>query len=120
MKSALIFQGAWIPFLTEPDYEMSERRPILRVDDLRVDFLMPGSGFLRPPVPLHVVNGVSFELFEGETLGLVGESGCGKTTLGRALLRLGNGRVSGKIEFDGQELSTCPMGSSVRCAARCR
>ncbi|HCD36070.1 ABC transporter ATP-binding protein [Chlorobium phaeovibrioides] len=89
---------------------MSERQPILRVDDLRVDFLMPGSGFLRPPVPLHVVNGVSFELFEGETLGLVGESGCGKTTLGRALLRLGNGRVSGKIEFDGQELSTLSNG----------
>jgi len=89
---------------------MSKRRPILRVDDLRVDFLMRQSGLLRPPVPLHVVNGVSFELFEGETLGLVGESGCGKTTLGRALLRLGSGRVSGKIEFDGQDLSTLSNG----------
>jgi len=92
-------------FTIEPDYAMSERRRILQAEGLQVDFMMQRSGFFQPPEPLRVVNGVSFELFAGETLGLVGESGCGKTTLGRALLRLGNGRVSGKIEFEGQNLS---------------
>ncbi|KZK74149.1 MAG: oligopeptide ABC transporter ATP-binding protein [Pelodictyon luteolum] len=85
---------------------MAEARPLLRVQDLRVEFnVKRGSGFGRP-FPLRVVDGVSFSIAEGETLGLVGESGCGKTTLGRALIRLGHGSIHGSIEFEGREITT--------------
>ncbi len=57
------------------------------------------------PVLIPVVNQVSFDVLQGETLGLVGESGCGKTTLGRALIRLGRPVVSGRILFDGRDIS---------------
>jgi peptide/nickel transport system ATP-binding protein len=59
---------------------------------------------------VSAVNGVSFDVYRGETLGLVGESGCGKTTLGRALLRLGHGIVTGRMSFDGQDLSNLDAG----------
>ncbi len=85
---------------------MKDQRLLLSVRDLRVQFSGRKSGAFGKPVPIHVVNGVSFDVYEGETLGLVGESGCGKTTLGRALIRLGHSFVTGKIEFEGQEITT--------------
>ncbi|TCD48965.1 oligopeptide/dipeptide ABC transporter ATP-binding protein [Chlorobium sp. N1] len=88
---------------------MAEERELLRVSDLRVDFSVKGGGFRRP-APLRVVDGVSFSIGEGETLGLVGESGCGKTTLGRALVRLGDGALTGSIEFEGRELTSLGSG----------
>jgi len=84
---------------------MKDQRRLLSVRDLRVHFSEPKNGGFGHPVSIHVVNGVSFDVFQGETLGLVGESGCGKTTLGRALIRLGHSVVTGKIEFEGQEIS---------------
>jgi peptide/nickel transport system ATP-binding protein len=85
---------------------MGDQERLLSIRDLRVQFSQKTqSGFGRP-IPVNVVNGVSFDIFKGETLGLVGESGCGKTTLGRALIRLGNPRVSGSIEFNGREITT--------------
>ncbi|WP_076791788.1 ABC transporter ATP-binding protein [Chlorobium sp. KB01] len=80
-------------------------RRLLSVNDLRVQFFQSQSGGFGKPLPIKVVNGVSFDVFEGETLGLVGESGCGKTTLGRALIRLGHAAVSGRIMFDDREIS---------------
>ena len=56
---------------------------VLSVHELKVHFPVPSRGIAHA-----VVDGVSFDIAEGETLGLVGESGCGKTTLGRAILRL--------------------------------
>jgi oligopeptide transport system ATP-binding protein len=61
--------------------------PILTVRDLRVHFPIH-TGLFSPPIPLKAVDGITFELFAGETLGVVGESGCGKSTLGRAILQL--------------------------------
>ncbi len=77
---------------------------LLRVEDLRVWY--PAKKTLLGKVLRYTkaVDGVSFEVFAGETLGLVGESGCGKTTLGRALLRLTE-PTSGRIFFEGRELS---------------
>jgi peptide/nickel transport system ATP-binding protein len=84
---------------------MKEQVRLLSVNDLRVSFSQRKSGGLRKPVLIPVVNGVSFDVFQGETLGLVGESGCGKTTLGRALIRLGRSVVTGTISFEGKEIT---------------
>src|SRR5215470_16441771 len=64
---------------------MSE--PLLEIRDLRLHFPVK-SGLFGPKRVVKAVDGVTFDIRQGETLGLVGESGCGKTTLGRALLRL--------------------------------
>jgi microcin C transport system ATP-binding protein len=58
--------------------------------------------------PFDAVVGANLELARGETLGIVGESGCGKTTLGMALLRLSRGRPSGEIDFAGQRIDRLP------------
>ena len=84
---------------------MKDQRRLLSVRDLRVQFSERTNGGFGKPVLINVVNGVSFDVFQGETLGLVGESGCGKTTLGRALIRLGHSVVTGKIEFEGTEIT---------------
>ena len=77
---------------------------LMRVEDLRVWY--PAEKTLLGKVLRYTkaVDGVSFEVFTGETLGLVGESGCGKTTLGRALLRLAE-PTAGRIFFECRELS---------------
>ncbi len=75
--------------------------PILSVRDLCVDFVVPGQGVFGPSRRLRAVNNVSFELQPGETLGVVGESGCGKSSLARALLGLVP-PASGVISFLGQ------------------
>src|SRR4051812_50127375 len=61
--------------------------PVLVVDALKKHFPI-ARGFLAKPDLVFAVDGVSFAIGEGETLGLVGESGCGKSTVGRAILRL--------------------------------
>lgn len=78
-------------------------RVLIRVDDLRVWYPAKKTFFGKVLEYNKAVDGVSFEVFEGETLGLVGESGCGKTTMGRALLRLVQ-PTSGSILFEGKEL----------------
>ena len=79
--------------------------PLLSVQDLKVHFRI-GGGFLsrRPARILRAVDGVSFDLRPGETLGLVGESGCGKTTLGRAVLRL-LPNIDGRVVWLGEDLA---------------
>ncbi len=77
--------------------------PLIRVQDLQVHFKLPRPNLLAPRSTLHAVDGVSFEIARGRVLGLVGESGCGKTTSGLALLRLVPA-TGGKVLFDGTDV----------------
>ena len=80
--------------------------PLLEVTNLVKHFPVRGGGFIRHRVgEVHAVSNVSFSIAQGETLGLVGESGCGKSTTGRAVLRLIQ-PTSGSVKFDGVELTT--------------
>ena len=85
-----------------------EVRPLLQVENLAVHFPLP-TGIFQPKKHLKAVDDVSFTLYPGETVGLVGESGCGKTTLGRALLRLTE-PTAGRILFEGDDLARLPAG----------
>ena len=78
--------------------------PLLTVRDLRKYFPIRKGIFSRVVGHVKAVDGISFELFPGETLGLVGESGCGKTTAGRCLLRLIE-PTSGHVTFAGREVT---------------
>ncbi|MCK9163303.1 MAG: ABC transporter ATP-binding protein [Bacteroidales bacterium] len=80
------------------------QNPMLRVSDLVVEYIVDKNIFGKVTQKVVAVNNVSFDLFKGETLGLVGESGCGKTTIGRAILQLIDSS-SGKIEFEGVMLN---------------
>ena len=83
---------------------MSE--PLLAVDDLKVYFPIKSGLIIERHIgDVRAVDGVSFAVRKGETLGLVGESGCGKTTTGRAIIRLYK-PTEGRIEFDGTDLAT--------------
>ena len=86
---------------------MSIAAPLLEVDNLAVHFAMASKTLLqRGPSPvLQAVSDVSFSITPGETLALVGESGCGKTTLGRALVGL-YAATRGAIRFKGEDLAT--------------
>jgi peptide/nickel transport system ATP-binding protein len=79
--------------------------PILKVNDLQKLFPIQGGGlFNRVVGNVRAVDGLNLEVFPGETLGLVGESGCGKSTAGRAMLRLIE-PTGGSIEFNGQDIT---------------
>ena len=73
---------------------------LLRVEDLVVEFPIGRTG-----LKVNAVSGISFDVLKGETLGIVGESGCGKSTTGRAIMQLPS-PTSGSIVFDGTELTT--------------
>ncbi len=77
--------------------------PLLRVRDLKKHFPITQGLFSSVTGHVRAVDGVSFDLNRGETLGLVGESGCGKTTTGRSILRLIE-PTSGEVQFDGHNV----------------
>ncbi|VXD19199.1 putative peptide transport fused subunits of ABC superfamily: ATP-binding components [Planktothrix serta PCC 8927] len=85
--------------------------PILAVKNLRVAFKIPGI-LGQTKRLLMAVNDVSFEVYPGETLGLVGESGCGKSTLSRGILQLIK-PLSGQVLFEGQDITAPPLETSI-------
>ena len=78
---------------------------LLRVKNLKKYFPIRGGLFSREVARVHAVDDVSFDIYPGETLGLVGESGCGKSTTGRAILRLIE-PTAGEVTFDGKNVTT--------------
>ena len=91
---------------------------IVKLDDIRMHFpVTSGIIFQRKVGEVKAVDGVSFEIKRGETLGLVGESGCGKTTLGRVVLMLYK-PTAGQVQFEGQELTRMRAGDIRRMRRR--
>lgn len=80
-----------------------KRPPLLEIVNLHKDFISNASWFSKPAI-VKAVNDVSFKIYEGETLGLVGESGCGKTTLSRTVLQLEKA-TSGSILYKGTDIT---------------
>jgi oligopeptide transport system ATP-binding protein len=80
-------------------------QPLLEVHDLVMHFPVGGGMFSKPAGVVRAVDGVSFNVRKGETLGLVGESGCGKTTTGRCILRLER-PTGGRVVFEGIDMVT--------------
>ena len=86
-----------------------EGEALLRIDDLVVEFPVGRTG-----LKVHAVSGISLDVLQGETLGLVGESGCGKSTTGRAIMQLPR-PTSGRVRFNDQDL-TAMSGDTMRQA----
>jgi peptide/nickel transport system ATP-binding protein len=89
--------------------ELVSQKPLLSIEQLHVGFPQKGM-FGRTQQYFMAVNNVSFEVYPGETLGLVGESGCGKSTLARTILRL-IPALQGKIMFEGENIAQLPLRS---------
>jgi len=85
--------------------ELNKNEVLLHVDDLKMHFPIYRGVFQRQVGAVRAVDGVSFDVKRGETLGLVGESGCGKSTTGRTILQLYK-PTSGAVTFDGTNLVT--------------
>ncbi len=96
---------AWEDTAREQAHVLTDdAQPLLEVCHLEVVFPVQRGLLGKKSGEVRAVDGVSFEIYRGQTLGLVGESGCGKTTLGRALLRLME-PTAGSIAFDGKDIS---------------
>lgn len=82
---------------------MTAKRPLVEVRDLKMHFPIFGGLLRRRVGSIKAVDGISFDIMEGETLGMVGESGCGKSTAGRAVLRLYD-PTDGSVRIDGEDI----------------
>ena len=80
-------------------------KPLVKLDNLKVHFKLKRTSWFSDPQVVHAVDGISLQINRGKTLGLVGESGCGKTTAGRAILGLVKSN-SGEIYFEDKALTS--------------
>ena len=96
--------------------EVKTGEPLLKVSNLVKHFPIKGGLLGREVDRVHAVDGVSFDLQPGETLGVVGESGCGKSTTGRCILRLIE-PTSGEVWFEGKSV-TAANKTELRALAR--
>ncbi|MFT4667171.1 MAG: peptide/nickel transport system ATP-binding protein [Ulvibacter sp.] len=87
--------------------KLQKKKPLLSVSNLQTWFPVKRNFFGKPTEFIKAVDDVSFDVYPGETLGLVGESGCGKTTLGRSILRL-NPVKGGSVIYDGKDILGLP------------
>jgi oligopeptide transport system ATP-binding protein len=102
--------------MSVPGDDRPAGEPLLRVNNLVKHFPLKGGLLSRNAERVHAVDGVSFDIRRGETLGLVGESGCGKSTTGRCILRLVE-PTSGEIWFEGKD-TTALSGGELRALCR--
>ncbi len=93
--------GSFTPIAPDPEY-------ILQVNALKKFFPVKGGLTSRTVGYVKAVDGVTFNLRRGATMGLVGESGCGKTTTGRTILRLSGSKTGGQVLFEGREVYDLP------------
>lgn len=84
--------------------DQEKKIPLIEVENLKKYYAVKGGIVTHTTAHVKAVDGVSFSILEGETLGLVGESGCGKSTIGRALVGLEK-PTEGKIRYEGQDLA---------------
>ncbi|MEU4574352.1 ABC transporter ATP-binding protein [Nonomuraea sp. ATR24] len=88
---------------------MSENEPLLSVRNVEKHFPVTAGLFKKQVAAVKAVDGISFDVFKGETLGLVGESGCGKSTTGRLVTRLLE-PTGGSVEFEGRDITHLSQG----------
>lgn len=100
----------------EQAHSLQHHDALLRVRDLKVHFPIRTGVLQRVTGHVKAVDGVSYDVARGETLGLVGESGCGKTTVGRAILRLIE-PTGGSVNFDGEDVLAA-SGDSLKSLRR--
>ena len=94
--------------------------PLVSVENVTKAFPVQSGGLWgRSTASIHAVDGVSLEIESGQTMGLVGETGCGKSTLARCIARLYD-LTSGRVTFDGRDISNLAAETFARCVATCR
>ena len=82
---------------------MDEKKVILKIQNLSKDFKIKSRKLSEKPQILHALSNVSLDVYEGETLGIIGESGCGKSTFGKCLVQL-HKPTSGTLEYKGENI----------------